>query len=47
MPFQENVLNFVQFAVIDHKDGVLLVFFLFIVTFYSCFLLVFYFDFLY
>lgn len=28
--------NFVQYAVIDHRDGVLLVFSLFIVTFFHC-----------
>lgn len=37
MPFQENVSNFVQYAVIGHKDGVLLVFSLFIVTFFIVF----------
>lgn len=42
MPFQENVSNIVQYAFIGHKDGVLLVFPLFIVTFFHRhFLLVF------
>lgn len=36
MPFQENVSNFVQYAVLGHKDGVLLVFSLFNVTFFEC-----------
>lgn len=43
MPFPENVLNFVQYAVIGHKDGVLLVSSLFIVIFFLLFLLNFFF----
>lgn len=45
MPFQENVSNFVQYTVIGHKDGVLLVSSLFIVTFFSLlFLLTFFYS---